>query len=433
VLASDLERLVRGAQAARLPSVSAAVTRRGEPVWSGAVGLADAESGREATADTQYRVGSITKTFTAVAIMQLAERGELDLDDPLERHLPEAAHGTPTLRRMLSHLSGLQREPPGEIWETFESPTDEELVAQLADAELVLPPHTRHHYSNLAFALLGQVVARHTGQPYRKVVEERILRPLGLARTTWERVEPAANGYLVQPYANVVAREPDVDLRGGEAAGQLWSTTGDLCRWATFLATGAEGVLRPETVESMWFPLGFYDPDGWTLAWGLGLMLWREGDVVLAGHGGAMPGQLAGVAVDRKTQVAAAAFTNAGAGADMELLARQLVLATREALPDAHTEWRPEPGPPAELASVLGRWWSEGVEFVFTWEAGHLEARLAAPKRPPQPSIFEPLGDDVFRTVAGREQGELLRLVRDESGTVVKLYWATYPFVRGAS
>jgi hypothetical protein len=114
----------------------------------------------------------------------------------------------------------------------------------------------------------------------------------------------------------------------------------------------------------------------------------------------------------------------------MELLARRLVLATREELPDAPTEWRPEPGPPSELASVLGRWWSEGAEFVFTWEAGHLEARLAAPKRPPQPSIFEPLGDDVFRTVAGREQGELLRLVRDESGTVVKLYWATYPFTR---
>jgi hypothetical protein len=183
----------------------------------------------------------------------------------------------------------------------------------------------------------------------------------------------------------------------------------------------------------MWFPLGFYDPDGWTLAWGLGLMLWREGDTILAGHGGAMPGHLAGVAVERTSGVAAAAFTTAGAGADMEALARRLVLATREALPDAPVEWRPQAGPPPELASVLGRWWSEGAELVFTWAGGHLEARLAAPKRPPQPSIFEPLGDDVFRTVAGREQGELLRLVRDESGAVVKLYWATYPFTRGPS
>jgi hypothetical protein len=114
----------------------------------------------------------------------------------------------------------------------------------------------------------------------------------------------------------------------------------------------------------------------------------------------------------------------------MELLARQLALATRDELPDAPEEWRPEPGPPPELESVLGRWWSEGSEFVFTWTRGRLEAVPAAPKRPPQPAVFEPLGDDVFRTVAGREQGELLRLVRDDGGTVVKLYWATYPFVR---
>src|SRR4051794_41873809 len=113
MLASDLEALVRAAQAERLPSVSAAVVRKGEEVWAGAVGLADAEAGAAATTDTQYRVGSITKTFTAVAVLQLAAAGALDLDDPLERHVPEAAHGSPTLRRMLAHVSRLQREPAG--------------------------------------------------------------------------------------------------------------------------------------------------------------------------------------------------------------------------------------------------------------------------------------------------------------------------------
>jgi CubicO group peptidase (beta-lactamase class C family) len=430
-LERDLERLLREAQAARLPSVSAAVVRRGAPVWAGAVGLADAGSGRAATPETQYRIGSITKTFTTVAILQLAADGALGLDDPLERHLPEAPAGSATLRRLLSHLSGLPREPEGEIWETLVAPTVEELLARFAETEPVLPQHVAHHYSNLAFGLLGEVVARAGGRPYRAHVEERILRPLGLARTTWGPVAPYALGYFVEPYADVLREEAVLELRGVESAGQLWSTTADLCRWATFLAAGDPAVLAAEDVEAMWFPHGFYDPETWLLAWGLGLMLYREGDLILGGHGGAMPGHLAGVAVDRKSKVAAAALVNSSAGADPEGLARRLVLAVLAAEPDPPEEWRPEAGPPPELESALGRWWSEGTEFVFFWEAGALKARLAGTsKRPVQPSVFEPLGADVFRTVAGRERGELLRLVRDDAGTVVRMYWATYPFTR---
>src|SRR3954463_5010775 len=115
-----LERIVRDAQVeGRLPSVSAAAFRRGEVLWQHAFGAADVESGEEATPEHQYRVASITKTFVAASIFQLRDEGRLDLEDPLSRHVPEAAHGEATLRRMLSHLSGLQREPPGEIWETL--------------------------------------------------------------------------------------------------------------------------------------------------------------------------------------------------------------------------------------------------------------------------------------------------------------------------
>jgi CubicO group peptidase (beta-lactamase class C family) len=429
-LAPELARLLREAQAERLPSVSAAVVRHGEVVWAAAVGFADVETDGEATPETQYRIGSITKTFTAVAVMQLAEQGALELDDPLGRHIPEAAHGTPTLRRMLAHVSGLQREPAGEIWETGASPTAEELVARLGEAELVLPPQTRHHYSNLAFGLLGEVVARVAGTPYRDYVDARILGPLGLARTTWTPVAPYAQGYFVEPYANAVRREAQLELGGVAAAGELWSTTADLCRWAAFLAEGRDGVLAPATVESMWFPHGIFDPDAWTLGWGLGLMLYRDGDRIFAGHGGAMPGHLAGVVVDRKTKIGAAALTNASSRADPERLARRLALAAIAALPDAPKEWRPEPGPPPELESALGRWWSEGSEFLFSWEDGRLRARPAVAKRNADPSVFEPVGDDVYRTVSGREQGELLRLLRDEQGIVVRMYWATYPFTR---
>ena len=88
---------LRARQAERLPSIAAAVVRDGETVWSGAVGMADLEAGIEAGPETQYRVGSITKTFTAVAVMQLRDAGELDLDDRVEQHIPGIANGSPTL------------------------------------------------------------------------------------------------------------------------------------------------------------------------------------------------------------------------------------------------------------------------------------------------------------------------------------------------
>jgi CubicO group peptidase (beta-lactamase class C family) len=208
-------RLVGEAQRdGRLPSLTAAVFRAGEVEWSQSIGIADAEAGSEATVDTQYAVASITKTFTATTVMQLRDEGKLDLDDPLERHLPDVAHGGLTLGRMLAHASGLQREPPGEVWETLVFPEAEELLASLPEAEQVLPGATAWHYSNLAYALLGQVVGRIVGRPFREHVEERLLRPLGLRRTTWGFDGVHARPYFVEPYSESVQREPELDLGG---------------------------------------------------------------------------------------------------------------------------------------------------------------------------------------------------------------------------
>jgi len=169
----------------RLPSLTGAVFRGRELVWSEAVGLADVEQQTGATTNSQYAVASITKTFTAAAVLQLRDAGKLELDDPLSRHLPEAAHGTPTLRRMLSHASGLQREPPGNVWETLQFPDEEQLLAALEEAEQVLPPAAAWHYSNLAYALLGHVVSRVSGTPFHDYVRGQLLEPVGLERTTW--------------------------------------------------------------------------------------------------------------------------------------------------------------------------------------------------------------------------------------------------------
>jgi len=423
-LCALLERSLRVRQAARLPSLAAAVVREGEIVWAEAVGLADCEAGLEAGVETQYRVGSITKLFTAVAVMALCEQGRLALDDPLEAHIPGIAHGELSLRRMLAHLSGLQREA-GEMFAGGETPSSEGLLEAMASYEQVLPPARAHHYSNLAYALLGEAVARASGVGYEAFVEERILGPLGLARTTWIEAPPRAQGYLVDEYAGTVSREPHIELGGVRPMGQLWSTVADLCRFASFLAGSGEGLLDSASLEQMWAPQVILDPDLWSVGWGLGLELSSREGRVYGGHGGAMPGFLAGLQVHRESGVGAVALTNAGTRFASRELCIELASATIERWPAEIAPWRPEREPPPEVRAILGRWWSEGNEFVFAWREGKLTAE--SPGAPPwvHPSVFEPLPEGGYRVVAGRERGERLRL---EGG---ELRFGGYPFTRG--
>ena len=432
-LHDDLTHRLRTAQTEqRLPSVVASVFRRGDVLWQDSSGLADVEGARLASPETQYRIGSITKTFTAVCVLQLRDAGELSLDDPLTDHLPESSHA-PTLRGLLSHSSGLQREPPGEIWETLRLPSRDELVAVAAEAEQLLAPGSWWHYSNLAFALLGEVVARKTGSTWDVALRERVLEPLGLSRTTLDAEEPAARGYFVDPYSDAVRPEPQPDMGGAGALGRLWSTVGDLAAWGSFLVVGDDDVLAAATLEEMSHVRAMVDHERWSLAWGTGLELYRFRENVFVGHGGAMPGHLAGLVANRKTGIGAAVLMNTSAGGEPELLALELATAAIEALPPQPDGWRPsEPAPP-EHAPLLGRWWSEGHEVVLSWRKGRLEARLVDGPPGRDTSYFDPEGDDVYRCAEGRERGELLRVVRDPAGEVEKLYFATYPLRREPS
>jgi CubicO group peptidase (beta-lactamase class C family) len=302
------------------------------------------------------------------------------------------------------------------------------MFAHFAEAEQVLEPSTYWHYSNLAFVLLGEIVSAVGGIPYEQYVEERLFEPLGLTRTTWASVEPAARPYFTEPYADGVRREADWPDSVFRAAGELWSTTGDLCRWGSFLCEPDPALLRPETVDEMHHVQIMNDDESWKAGWGLGLGLDRSGDRILGGHGGGMPGFITRLAYARKERIVAVALANGYA--DMDALGLDLAVTAADAFPAAPEEWRPGAPPPDDVASVLGRWWSEGQEFVFSFRRGKLEARAvdAPPER--EPAAFEPVERDLYRTASGRERGERLEVVRDEAGVPVKLYWATYPFLR---
>jgi hypothetical protein len=151
---------------------------------------------------------------------------------------------------------------------------------------------------------------------------------------------------------------------------------------------------------------------GWDEAWGLGVACFRVEGRELWGHEGSSVGYQSALLYDREARAGAAVLTNATQPASLRWIAASLVPLVGQ--PQEVDE------PPPEVDALLGSWWSEGVEHRFRWK-GRLETGEAA---------FAPAGDDRYRTVKGREEGELLRVVRDASGEPVELWWAGYPFRR---
>ncbi|GAA1895209.1 serine hydrolase domain-containing protein [Lapillicoccus jejuensis] len=427
-LVRDLERRVRSAQREwRVPGVSAGVVREGRLVWSTHVGSARLDPAKPGTDDTQFMIGSITKTFTALLVLMLRDEGKLDLDAPLGTWLPRTKHAPVTVRQMLAHASGLQREPAGYLWESLEAPDAARLRRELDEAERVLGPHVAFHYSNLAYALLGQVVEEVEG-PWEKVVTQRILKPLGMSRTGLTPAKDRAIGYQVHPFAGTATQEPVFDLKATAPLGGLWSTIADLARYAAFVADPDPAVLAPETVAEMCRPLIMVDTDAWTRAYGLGFDTTRRGERLLVGHGGAMPGFLTGLKVHRADKVGAVVSANGSSRAEPSTLAADLAVAVLDALPALPEPWVPERRD-EDLEELLGIWWSEGEELRLEVREGDLW--MVVPGGGPLGETrFVRESDVAFRAVEGRERGELLEIVRDEEGDLRKLYFATYAVTR---
>jgi len=429
-LVRDLDRQVREAQSVwHSPAVSVGIVRQGVLVWSAHVGSARLDPQTAPTDDTQYMIGSITKTFTAVLVMALRDAGRLSLDDRLGKYLPQTRHGAITIRQMLAHASGLQREPVGRIWENLDAPDRERLLRELESAEQVLPAHFAFHYSNLAFALLGQVVEQLEARPWAEVVAERILAPLEMTNTGLVPDEPdRALGYQIHPHTGVATVEPAFRQNAMAPLGGLWSTVADLGRYASFVADPIDEILSPDTLEEMCRPLIMTDVEGWARAYGLGYDLQRIGERVLAGHGGAMPGFLAGLRVRRQDGVGAVVFANCTAGAEPVTLAGQLVSAVLDAEPAMATVWTPS-RPQPDFDGILGSWWTEGEEIVFEVRDNVLWSRIPG-GLPMADTRFVRVDADRFRAVAGRERGELLEITRGASGVVERMHFATYALTR---
>ena len=431
-LVADFDKLIRDAQlGSRIPSVSAAAIHRGRTVWSAATGFADLESERVATTDTQYRVGSITKMFTAAAVMQLRDAGAVDLDDSVSTHVPEFPHRKIKIRDVLAHVSGLQMETPGNVWVSPEGPSTLEFTEQLRDTEQILKTNTYWHYSNLGYALMGQLVARGPQQVYERVVERQLLHPLDMCRTTWDPTASAAQGYFVEPYSDLVRRESHASAGAMAPAAQLWSTSEDLIKWAAFMADPDPAVMAPDTVEEMHVLRTMADSEHWTLGWGLGPSLIRSGEHILAGHGGGMPGFRAGVLYLRSERIGAAVLMNSSSTGDPVGIAAQIILRILENSPVDADPWRAELALPPSVQGILGRWWSEGVEWTLVFRGNRLEARQQVhPHSLPAVQVLTEVDTDHFRVSDGSLRGESLEVIRDSNGEVTSMTLATNPMRR---
>jgi CubicO group peptidase (beta-lactamase class C family) len=382
---------------------------------------------------TQYRLGSITKTLTATMVMQLRDEGFFALDDLLYRHLPGTPVGGITLRQLLGHVSGLQREPDGPWWERNTGGDVDKLLAELAFDKIAGPPFRTYRYSNLAYGLLGAVLQRVTGESWADLVGKRVLDPLGMKRTTYAPVEPYARGYVVHALDDSLHEEPRLDAGAMAPAGQLWSTVTDMAKWAAFLADPAPTVLSRGTVDEMCTPVVMQD-ETWTAGHGLGPELMRVGERVYVGHGGSMPGYVSHLVVHRPSRTGVIAFANAYGlrGTSVRALSLEVLTTVLDAEPVVPEPWRPAPPPDGETAELCGRWWWMGGEFQVTAEGADLVMQpVGGSGKAPWRFVRE--APDRWRGTAGANEGEVLAVLRDPEGRVAQLDIATFVFSRDPS
>lgn len=310
-------------RADRTVGASYLVMDQGRITESQSYGMADIAMKQPVDKNTIFHWGSITKTLTAIAIMQLRDRGKLTLDDPILKYVPELARvhsehdgiSRVTIRHLLSHTAGFQ-EPTwpykqGKPWEPFEPTEWSQLVAMMPYQELAFEPGTKFQYSNPGFIYLARVIEAITGDPYQVYVQKNILTPLGMTRTFYNTspyhlAADRADSYEIglddkgQETVHSFPREFDTGITTPN--GGLNAPLEDLAKWISFLAgtNSAPGaVLDHKSIEEMWRPVMPITEEGWEqpVSVGLSFFLYPRGSgagkVTFVNHSGHQAGFMA--------------------------------------------------------------------------------------------------------------------------------------------
>ena len=309
-------------------SISAAIIKNGKVIWAGAFGYATRDKDIAADTSTIYRIGSITKTFTATILMQLVEERKVKLDDPAEKYVPEikslkgySDKTIITLRQLASHTSGLKREPdipgaslgPVDQWES-------KLLSCIPYTSFNSSPGTRYQYSNIGYALLGLTLERASGIPYIQMVQQRIFAPLHMDNTFFlmpeNKMAELAEGIVnfKKNLRDKINKSPSVQgvldsTFGGYTVpcGGIYSTPLDLAKFIIALM-GKTPLLEPGSLREMQVSA----PGGRN--YGLGLRLARYGKLGFIGHGGLVPGYNAQFSIEQHSVYAVILLRNYNRG-----------------------------------------------------------------------------------------------------------------------
>ncbi len=413
---SLLERLDQIVEEARtthqVPGIAVAIQHGDRLVLARGYGLADVENGAPATEHTIFRIGSVTKQYTAAAIVRLAEQGKLRLDDPIEGHLDGVPTGgfRITVAQLLDHTSGYKgyTEMP-EFWgKARQDLGHDEMVKLFTGVPFEFEPGDRFQYNNSAYYLAGMLIERVAGVTYAEYLRRELLDPLGLRETFYLYDAPIvpgrAEGYrLVE---GELRNDEPLSMHLPYAAGALGASVLDLVRWQGALVAGR--VVSPEGYRRMTTPVVLRGGD--TYPYGLGLFMSSLDGHRKVHHAGGINGFLSQLAYYPDDQLHIAVLCNAESaqpGALENRLARAMLgLPEPVVTPVAITE--------AELQRYAGSYQPGRSPFVFTVRDGALFAngarlvavgnhRFVAADDPDRTFTFEVTRDQAVSVVAERE------------------------------
>lgn len=378
------------------PSLSIAISRRGRTIYAKAFGKADLEQNIAAVPGTVYLIGSVTKQFTAAAVLSLVEDGKLSLDDPLAKFLPDwpLAGRAVAVRQLLNHTSGIKDYTGVSRWLRLMAlplPHDS-MFALFRDEPMDFAPGTAWRYDNSGYYLLGVIIEKASGQKYAEYLGHRLFGPLGLKATRYctsrSIVPNRAPGYSAGPDGFTNAAPINVDQ--AFAAGALCSTASDLLAWTRALEAGH--AVKPDSYRLMTTPLPL--PGGQPQTYGFGLGVGNLSGHRMISHNGGINGFNAYLASYPDDSLIVAVLVNVEAGeADkMGLKVSRWALGIKDAVV------KDLPVAAEEAARVGGQYAQGETRLEVRMEGGHL---MAVGLEKPTRLLYQ--GDGVYRLESNPE------------------------------
>jgi D-alanyl-D-alanine carboxypeptidase len=408
-----------------IPGVVVGIRWGNETVLLEAHGKADIERDVPMSTEHIFRIASHSKTFTAVAVMQLVEAGTVRLDDPLQIYIPwlRGTVAQASIRQALNHAAGVIRDGlDSDYWQLDRPfPGAGELRAMVEDGGGVLEPNERFKYSNIAYSLLGMVIETASGMSYSDYTRTYIVDRLGL-RATGPETDDLARAGLVTGYTPRVPdmpRQPipDVETHAMAAATGFYSTASDLLRYASAHFMGNEELLTDASKREMQAP--YWDTGNGT-HYGLGMAVTTVGERRLVGHSGSFPGHSSRTWIDPENELAVVVLMNQSGGPT-----RLFADTTVKLLHCALSAGTPSSEEAAELDRLTGRFWT-------TWGANDIVRfgdRLylldpSADDPTDCPATLEPMGEETLRIEIADgydSPGETVRYERDGDDRITRV------------